>query len=47
MKITLNETQINQITELLNELPIKSTGIVQRIVQIMNEGGVKEEEHTS
>lgn len=47
MKITLNETQINQIGELLNELPIKSTIIVQRISQIMNEGIEKEEKPTS
>lgn len=43
MKITLNETQTNQIMELLNELPIKSTGIVQKIVTVLNEGVVKEE----
>jgi hypothetical protein len=47
MKITLNETQINQIMELLNELPIKSTIIVQRISHIMNEGIEKEEKPTS
>ena len=44
MKIILNENQTNQIMELLNEFPIKSTAIVQRVVAVLNEGVVKDEE---
>ena len=44
MEFRLNEGKANQIMELLNELPIKSTPIVQKIVSVINECVVKEEE---
>lgn len=44
MKILLNELQVNQIMELLNEFPIKSTATVQKIVAVLNEGVQKDEE---
>jgi len=44
MEFRLNEAKANQIMELLNELPIKSTSIVQKIVSVINECVVKEEE---
>ena len=44
MEFRLNEAKANQIMELLNELPIKSTSIVQKIVRVINECVVKEEE---
>ena len=44
MEFRLNEAKANQIMELLNELPIKSTPIVQKIVSVINESVVKEEE---
>ena len=44
MEFRLNEAKANQIMELLNELPIKSTPIAEKIVSVIKECVVKEEE---
>jgi hypothetical protein len=44
MEFRLNEAKANQIMELLNELPIKSTPIAQKIHSLIKESEVKEEE---
>lgn len=44
MEFRFKEAHANQIMELLNELPIKLTPIAQKIMGVINESVVKEEE---
>lgn len=43
MDIKISQEQANQITAILNELPIRELGKVQAIIKIFNEGAQETE----
>jgi hypothetical protein len=46
MDIKITKEQANQITAILNELPIRELGKVQAIIKIFNQGSADQTEET-